>query len=289
MLESEENNVSQLRIRRAVLVPATALAVALVVVLLTITGGAKAGQDEVRMTSYRTPTGPELTTAVATAQVVTQFAREDAGVLGPLSVTTTHSTFAQAQAIANGEPASAAVTGGPADITEWRNSPVYTVVMRAAPGETFKPNVSVPRGHEAPTGQVMTVIVDAHTGRKESLNLEPTAPSRLSELGTLTQLELPAVSAAEAASLPSGNVGFLVGQLYVSNKPVAGRYVFVGSKPMPRLSTRHTTGQHGTFSFRLTPGKYYVKASKSKGGFCGATTVTVFRHKYTKVNLHCSK
>jgi hypothetical protein len=289
MLESEEITVSELRNRRVLLVSAMAVACALVVVLLAITGGAKAGQDETRMTSYRTPTGPELTARAATDRVVTEFAREDGGVLGPLSVTTTHSTFAAAQAVVNAEPPSAAVTGGPADITEWRNSPVYTVVMRAAPGETFKPNVSVPRGDEGPTGQVMSVIIDAHTGQRESLNLEPRVPSRLSELGTAIQGEYPAVSAAQAASLPSGNVGFLVGQLYVSNKPAAGRYVFVGSQPMPRLSTRHKTGQHGVFSFRLAPGRYYVKAGKPNDGFCGATKVTVARHKYTKVNLHCSK
>jgi hypothetical protein len=101
--------------------------------------------------------------------------------------------------------------------------------------------------------------------------------------------EYPAVSAAETAGLPSGNVGFLVGQLYVSDKPAPGRYVFVGSMPMPRLATRHKTGQHGVFSFRLSPGHYYVKVGKSDEGFCGATAVTVTRHKYTKVELHCSK
>lgn len=278
-----------LRKKRLVLVPAIAVAGGLVIVLLASTGGAKAGQDETRMTSYRTPTGPELTPAVATDRVVMEFAREDAGVLGPVSVTTVNSTFAEAQAVVDGEPSSAAVYGGPADIAEWRNSPVYTVVMRTGPGETFKPNVSVPRGHQAPTGQVMSVIIDAHTGQNESLNLEPTAPSRLGELGIETQSEFPAVSAAEAASLPSGNVGMLVGQLFVSGKPVTGWNVFVGSKPMARLSTRHRTHERGVFSFRLRPGRYYVKAGRPNHGFCGETIVTVFRHRDTKVKLRCMK
>ena len=271
------------------LLPA-ALVSAFAAVLMVSLSGAHAGQQpEPRMTSFHTPTGPEMTPAAATELVVSKAGRR-AGVLSPLVVTTVHSDFAKANAVVSGQPASDAVYGGPPDIAEWRTSPVYLVVMEAPAGSKFAPNVSVPRGRTGPTGDVMSLIVDAHTGQTYSLNLEPTPPTRLGELGPAFEATVPAESSAIAASVPSGNAELLVGTVYNGSHPVSGWRVFVGHEPLGRKTiTKQKSGQHGVFSFRLVPGEYTVAAWRPGAGYCGKRTVRVSRHKETHIVVTCRK
>lgn len=147
-----------------------ALAAGLGVVLMIDSGRAGAQSEATAPTT-------EMTPAAAQALVVARFGREDGGVLGELKVTTVRSDLAEVNAVLEGQPASDAVYGGPPAIAEWRASPVYLVVMQAPAGSVFAPNVSTPPGHAGPTGSVMSVIVNAYTGQKEGLTLEPLPPS----------------------------------------------------------------------------------------------------------------
>jgi hypothetical protein len=271
------------------LLPAV-LVSALAVVLTVSLGGANAGQQpEARMTSFHTPTGPEMTPAAATELVVGKAGRR-AGVTGPLVVTTVHSDFAKASAVVSGQPASDAVYGGPPDIAEWRTSPVYLVVMEAPVGSKFAPNVSVPPGHEGPTGSVMSLIIDAHTGQTYSVNVASTPPPSLGELGPAFETRVAAESSAAVASATSGNAGLLAGKLYHGNHAVSGWRVFVGHEPLGRKTVaKQMSGPHGLFSFRLAPGYYVVAAWRPSRGYCGQRTVHISRHKETHIAVSCPK
>jgi hypothetical protein len=258
--------------------------------LAAMHAGAKAGQSEERMTSYRTPIGIEMSPEAATSLVVDRFGRENGRNVGALKVTTVRATSAQAAAVADGRRVSEALYGGPPDIAEMRLSSSYIVVMEASAGSEFTPNVSVPRGHAAPSGAVETIVVDAHTGRKEGLSLEPTLPPGLSELaGPILRTSFPAVSSsASSAGAPLGNVGRLVGHVYAGKRALVGHRVVVGHSPLShRIVQAGRTFAHGLFTFRLAPGDYRVAARKRNGKMCGSRIVRIARHQETEVALHC--
>jgi hypothetical protein len=134
----------------------------------------------------------------------------------------------------------------------------------------------------------MSIIVEAHTGQKEGLSLEPSIPESLDELGPVEETTVPAVSAAEVASFPHGDVGLLVGKVYAGKRAAYGWRIFVGQEPLARLAVaRHRSGRYGVFSFRLRPGEYHVAAWRPSGGFCGNRTARVARHSETRIALTC--
>jgi hypothetical protein len=262
------------------------------VVSLTLTQSRAKGQTasttEERMTSYRTPTGPEMTPEAATNLAVNRWAREDGQMDGALAVTTVHTVFAQAMAVANGQAANEATYGGPADIAEWRTSTVYMITMKTTSG-TFRPNVSVPRNQSAPSGSVMTVIIDAHTGMKEGLSLTAAPPTKLNELGPALQTNVPAVSSATTAnhSVPMRkNVGAVIGRVDSGGRPVVGWHVVVGHK-LPRHTMISKTYEDGAFGFSLKVGSYEIAAKRPNGRLCDKRTVRIKRRTRTEVNLSC--
>lgn len=244
-----------------------------------------------RMTSQHAPTG-EMTPEAATNLVVNRFARQDGRVTGPLAITTVHTVFARAMAVADGGTAGEATYGGPADIAEWRTSPVYMVTMMATPGRVFRPNVSTPRGHSAPSATVMTVIVDSHTGIQEGLILTPAPPARLDELGPVFQMIAPTVSSTTIASLrsiPLGNEGELIGHVYSGGHAVVGWHMVVDRGPVHRVVTTGRTYADGIFDFRLPVGSYEIAAERSNGRICGKLPVHIKYHSESEVKLSCQK
>ncbi|HXP98677.1 MAG TPA: hypothetical protein VN845_01280 [Solirubrobacteraceae bacterium] len=263
------------------------------IVSLALTHSRAKGQasstTEERMTGYRTPTGPEMTPEAATNLVVNRWAHEDGGMTGALAVTTVHTVFAQAMAVSHGEAANEATYGGPADIVEWRTSPVYMVTMTATSGGTFRPNVSVPRRQSEPSGTVITVIVDAHTGVKEGLSLTSTRPANLGELGPAVQTVVPAESPVAMAShsVPLGNTGVVIGRAYSDGHAVAGWQVVVGHKLPHHVMITEKTYDGGDFGFSLTAGSYEIALKRPNGRICGKQALHIERHVESKVKLSC--
>jgi hypothetical protein len=286
MLKASKMSAFSKRYLVAVLL-AVPIGVVLAALAIRHDGANAATQSELRMSStYRAPTGPEMTPQEATDSVVERFGRKDGKVLGEMTAITAHSNFAQAWAVVNGKKPAEAEYGGPADIAEWRTSPSYLVVMRASAGQGFSPNVPVPPGYESPTASVMSMIVDAHTGQKESLNLEHSPPAHLYELGAAMVSVIPPTDATAAAHIPLGNLGDIVGRLYSNNRPaIRGWHVIV--KRRRRLVARSRTYTHGSFSFRMVPGTYVVAGQKPSGKLCGARNVTVTRAHESQITLSC--
>lgn len=261
------------------------------IVSLTLSNSRAKGQTtsstEERMTSYRTPTGPEMTPEAAINLVVNRWGREQGGMDGALTVTTVHTVFAQAMAVANDQAANEATYGGPADIAEWRTSPVYMITMQTTSG-IFRANVSVPRKQRAPSGSVMTVIIDAHTGIKEGLTLGSAPPTRLNELGPSLQTNVPAVSSATAAthSVRPGIMGAIIGRVESHGHAAIGWHVVVGHK-LPRHEIVTKTYEDGLFGFSLKVGSYEIAAKQPNGQLCDKQTVRIKRRIRTEVNFNC--
>jgi uncharacterized protein (DUF433 family) len=266
-----------------------------IIVLATALGGfgviLATSRSRARAQSGVTVPTAEMTPAEAQALVVGRFARDDAGVLGELSVTTVRTNYAQAAAVLNGQPVSAAVYGGAPAIAEWRISPVYLVTMQAPAGSAFHPIVSVPRGQEGPIGDVMSVVVNAYSGQKEGLDLEPSVPGGLDELGPEVNATVPAVSSAGAASVSSTVDGVLAGDLSVRGRRISGWRILIasGNSRLPReIFTEQKSSHVGHFRFALRPGNYSVAALIPKGSICGLRTIHISRHKETHVALNCN-
>jgi hypothetical protein len=272
---------------------AITVAVVLTGGLLLESGGHRASAattESERFTTYRAPTGPELTAAQAQSRAVA-FARR-AHQLGSLTLTTAHSTFAQAHVVMMGESLSEARAdeSGPAERAEEMRSLVWVTMMTAASGEVFEPNNPVRLGHKAPSGKVMVVVADAHTGFIKEEYLGPTAPD-ISLLGPTTTASVQAEGAAPenqtatASERLNPKLGIIVGRL----SPARVHWpVSVANAHHHRLATERslTSGletKAGHFSFRELEGKYFVSAPG-----CGSRSVRVHGRRTTHVVLRCN-
>jgi len=272
---------------------AIAVAVVLAGGLLLQSGGHRASAattESERFTNYRAPTGPELTAAQAQSRAVA-FARR-AHQLGALTLTTSHSTFAQAHVVMMGESLSEARAdeSGPAERAEEMRSLVWITMMTAASGEVFEPNNPVRRGHKAPSGKVLVVVADAHTGFIKEEYLGPTAPD-ISLLGPTTTASVPAQAAAPESQTATASerlnpkLGIIVGRL----SPARVHWpVSVANTHHHRLATERSLPsgpetQAGHFSFRELEGSYLVSA---RG--CSSRSVRVRGRRTTHVILHCN-
>lgn len=267
-------------------------------VLLTH-NSAKAQSEEPaneRFTGYQTPTGPELEPLAAASSAANTYARQ-AGQDGELEVKTAHGTFAQAQAVLEEKAPSQAAVGGTPEIAEWRASPAYLVVIEAtAPNATFTPNVPTPPGRTGPSGKVMGLILESHTGFVEGRYVGPNAP-KLSELGPVASTTLPAVtSTAEAASLRAKGIpsklGELAGKVYgAGHRLVKGWRVLIGH-PHTALGQHaiaaRRTDHGGGFSFQFPAGQYLVAAQRPNGKLCGVRTARIVQRAETHIVLTCA-
>jgi hypothetical protein len=241
-----------------------------------------------RFTTYRAPTGPELTVAQAQSRAVT-FARR-AGQLGALTLTTAHSTFARAHVVMMRESLAEAQAdeSGPAERAEEMRSPVWVTMVTAPPGQVFEPTNPVRRGHKAPSGKVMVVVADAHTGFIKEEYLGPTPPD-ISLLGPRSTAFAPAKAvASESQATASVRLNPKRGEIVGRLIPARVHWpVSVANTHHHRLATEKSlqSGPEtnaGEFSFRELEGRYIVSAPG-----CGSRTVTVRGRRETHVTLHC--
>jgi hypothetical protein len=240
-----------------------------------------AGGEE-RFTNYVQPTGPEITPQVAAEKAI-QHVYDTEGPDARASIAATvevaHSTEAVAAAVQEGvPPAEAQTVGSDAEQTELRQSTVYLVVMRGA----FAPLVPTPRGKSGPTGNIFSMIVDAHTGFVLGLQLGGAAP-RMAELGPVTLLTVDAPSIASAA-VRASTKGMLLGTVYRGKAPAVGWRTVVRSGN--HKVTRRTSSRGGFF-FELQPGTYTLSAYRPSGKLCGRRTETIKRRHNTFVTLQC--
>jgi hypothetical protein len=264
----------------------------LAVVAVAFVGLIAISHERARAGTEAAPT--EMTPTAVQALVVEKFARQ-AGYTGEITVTTVRAVYAQALAVLDDKSISAAVYGGP--LAKEETSPVYVVIMQAAAGSAFHPNVSVPPGQTGPAGSVMSVVVNADTGWKLALNLEEAPPATLDELGVQLVTTVPSISTANVAAAgdnssgPAHIEGLVTGKLTVDAHSADG-WEIVAARGNESLThtpiTRQRTGHHGGFTFRLPPGHYRVAAKRPGGGFCVIRSVYVRLHKLTDVDLKCS-
>jgi hypothetical protein len=267
-----------------------------VLLLTTVIGGFvivfATGRSPARAESEASRPTAEMTPAAAQNLVVSSFGRENAGFKGELTVTTIRTNYAQANAVLEGEPISAAVYGGPAAIAQWETSPVYVVIMQAASGGLFHPDVSPPRGRIGPTGSVMSVIVNAYTGVEEGLNLETSLPTKLDELGAELRATIPAVGIASAASTSVKRpFGLVIGALSVHGRPTPGWQIVIAldNRSLARTPiAKKETGRDGRFTIRLAAGNYRVAALRPGDGLCGISRVHITVRREAHLTLRCS-
>jgi hypothetical protein len=277
------------RLRYAIAGAVAAAAMAVVI----IAGGsgasaAPATSEQERVTDYRAPTGPEITVADAQERAA-QVARLAAGVNGALTVTTVHSNFAHAHALLMGESADQAKgeETGPAERVEEMQSAVWVTKVTADDGSSIAPNAPTPRNATGPSGKVLIVVADAHTGFTKELYVGPTSPD-LQSLGTPTTAEVPANStraSAVASVRRNPKQGIIAGKLSPIRVrvPVTVRDRRGHKVSMQRTLPRGVETAAGSFLFRELEGRYTLSAPG-----CQKRAVTVKGRQEVTITLHCA-
>ena len=240
-----------------------------------------------RFTSYIAPTGPEM--KLEQVQSLAVLAARRAGETGTIHLTQVQSNFAHAHVVLMGEKPSeaAADESGPAERAEEMRSSVWVSMMTATDGSSFSPNVPTPRGHTGPSGQVMVIVTDAHTGFIKERYLGPQAPD-LSLLGPELNTTIPAeevVGTARAATMLNPKLGSIQGRLsparvgrLVTLRDAHGRVVHTTRSVAASTETRA-----GSFGFRALEGHYVISAPH-----CGRLSLHIRGLHVSAVTLHCS-
>jgi hypothetical protein len=242
-----------------------------------------------RFTNYIAPTGQEMTPEQV--QSVAVLAARRAGETGAIHLTQTRSNFARAHAVLMGGKPSEADESGPAERAEEMRSGVWVSVMTAIDGTAFSPNVPTPRGHVGPSGQVMVIVTDAHTGFIKERYLGPAAPD-VSLLGPELNATIPAVTGTEAAGTARAaavrsnpKLGFIEGRLIPAR---VGRLVTLRDTHGHVVDTAksraaNTESRAGTFTLRESEGHYVISAPR-----CGRLSLHIRARHTSVVTLHCS-
>lgn len=204
-------------------------------------------------------------------QIATHEARQ-AGQQGELVMDVARSNFARAAAVTEGKsPSEAVETSQSPQITEWWKSPSYLVVITAVKGGSFILNAPTPRGATAPTGTVLSLIIDANDGVVDGRTLGPTVPL-ISELGPTITERVAAVGTATGASVHSvrpNPYGIVLGHLLVNHKPTVGWHVLLGHNLRHPAAVLVTTA-NGRFGYKFKQdGRYVIAAQRPHGGLCG--------------------
>lgn len=133
------------------------------------------------LASYQQPTGPLLSDADVHSLALREAVR--AGDSNPSAVLAVDTTLTNAERAV--EPQAVipeTATGGAAN---FEHSAVSLVVLH---GNFTLFAARVPRGRPAPTGTVLSLAVDAHTGAVDMRSIQTSDPSGLSALGTVRSL-----------------------------------------------------------------------------------------------------
>jgi hypothetical protein len=179
---------------------------------------------------------------------------------------------------------------------EQSGSPGYAALMNSAvelvamTGQFTLPDARVPPGAPAPKGNVLDLIIDAHTGGligrvlpTPEAQLAQTAAGRVA-VASRAHITLHAVTA-------SAVTGAISGQLFVSGGPPSeggtrpGQGFKVVATDATHIAGSARTGSKGRFTLRLRPGSYMVSGT---GAVCLKKAVRVRSGKTTAVRLTCS-
>ncbi|HMD57053.1 MAG TPA: hypothetical protein VKG82_06235 [Solirubrobacteraceae bacterium] len=273
------------------------------------TAAAASGVGE-GFSSYRAPTGPELTPLAAATIALSRLRLEErqpgaAAASGEATMTVAHGTLAEAKAVLEGKPPSAAETGStvscigangelsscpiPRETAERRQSGAYVVAMA---GRRFAPSVPVPPGRHGPTGTVRALVLNSVTGFIEEEYVGSAMP-KVSALQDATAFSEGTVAAAAASGRASQSVmlnprlGYLFGSVYRGRAAAAGWRVHVTPAGSTRGGMVRTTEQDGRFELHILAGRYVVSAQRPGGSSCGTRITRVVPHGVAHVAIVC--
>ncbi len=291
------NTVSTLTLKRLRPVFLAVLVVACIAGLVARSGANAASSEVERAVDYTAPSGPELDPLAAARTVASRYARQ-AGQDGALDVAVARGSFAEATAVTEGKvPSEAETESSSPEIAAWRTSRAYLIVIKAlAANARFTPNVPTPRGHNGPSGAVMSLIIDSHTGFVEGETIGPSAP-KIDELGSVVSTTIAAVGAETSdlhlsAAASSPRPGLLIGRAYVGRRAAKGWPVLVARSRgglARHAITATRTGSTGGFTIPLTAGLYVIAVRRPNGRECGVREVRIVHHARTHVALRCSR
>jgi hypothetical protein len=121
------------------------------------------GEGNQPAAGYIAPTGPELS-AASLQQIANAAISRNSSTAE--SATVYHMELQQA--LESTEPGYTVPTEQPTGLGNWLHSSVDVLVLR---GKFTLLNASIPAGHLAPTGSVLDIIVDSHTGVMDGVRL----------------------------------------------------------------------------------------------------------------------
>ncbi len=274
------------------------------------TGAASAPPVANPFAAYVPPSGPEL--PLATILGTARSTSERADVPSPSAVSVAQGTLREAMLSVNPEVTLPTAPGGGQEA--WLNSTVDLVSMR---GSFTLHDAHVPHGDPAPTGSVLDLVIDAHTGEIVGRALTATEPGmqRLDLLPAESSGAgiASATSTSKGATGPlkgrigltagrysvAGHAGVIAGRLYAAGGPAPGRsrpaqgfgvLVVRAGSPLshahPLAATK--TGVGGWFAIHVGPGSYLLAGELPSGQFCPARRVLVRAGQSTRATLICS-
>jgi hypothetical protein len=128
------------------------------------------------LASYQSPTGPALSDAALHSIALKESAR--AGDTDPSSIEAIDTTYAAGVHLL--DPESTLPEAASAGESSYRASSVVVIILH---GQFVLP-VSTPSGRPEPSGPVLSLVVDAHTGHVDIRGIEESSPPELTELGS---------------------------------------------------------------------------------------------------------
>ncbi len=270
---------------------------------------AGASQAVAQPVGYHKPTGPELSPTGA-ADAALKYASKGAAS-GNVTLRVAHGSFARARAVLNGQDGVAGPTSSgtascfpglacsPAEVEqhekeqqEVAESSAYMVEMT---GTAFSPPSSrLKKGETAQSGEVETIVVDAHTGFPEERTIGGSHPN-ISDLGPVTELTavIPSQSAAGegiASASRRGATGSITGRVTGRSEAHVLIVLSEGDERIaPRdehIVRRTTTNARSKFEISdVLPGSYSIGVPRPQ---CRGKIVAVKPGKTTEITLDCS-
>lgn len=230
--------------------------------------------------SYVTSTGPEL--AQEQVLAIAEKQAQQAGEPNP------------GLSIGTGTLEAAMRTINPLfNLPEPSESPGYAAMLQSSvylvsmTGQFKLTDAHLPRGASAPTGAMLDLVIDAHTGGVVGRAL-PTPEQQAQTDGIQRQ----AVVAGHTIIRLRGITGTITGVMRIAGGPrrTAQAGVRTASHAVvtarhPQVTVRTVTNAKGVFTLHVFPGGYRVSGSQAG---CVPAVVRVRAYRVTRVNLLCS-
>jgi hypothetical protein len=225
---------------------------------------------------YVTPSGPELSTE--TIEGIARENAKDAGEPNPSAMSVGKGSLEEAMRTV--DPSTVIPESPSAGYRAMLATPVDLVVMH---GQFTLSDASVPRGDRAPTGSVLDLTIDSHSGVVIGRALPASQPEGGIPLATIASRKVA--------------TGVITGHLYLSGGPhflqrrypgrhAAGNAGVVVTNDSHKVLARTTTTEGGAFSIRIRPGSYLVAGTASAS--CTAEKVVIRAKKKIHTTIFCA-